>query len=83
MGKILITGATGQVGSNLVRYLISSDPKPLGIGLPSDIVCLVRSLEKAQSLHKMGVTLTQGSLADKDLLERMLSASKFDYIFLN
>ncbi|MHA1745940.1 MAG: NAD-dependent epimerase/dehydratase family protein [Promethearchaeota archaeon] len=81
MGKILITGATGQIGSNLVRYLISSDPKPLGIRVPSDIVCLVRNLKKAQFLHKMGVTLTQGSLADKEHLKEMLSASKFDYIF--
>ena len=81
MGKIFITGATGQIGSNLVHLLVSSDQYPLGIQSPSDIVCFVRNLEKAQFLDKMGITLIQGSLSDKTLLKQILDTTDFEYIF--
>ena len=56
-GKILVTGATGNVGSLLVPNLIS---------LGADVRALVRNGSKAQGLKDLGVELVVGDL-DKRL----------------
>ncbi len=56
MAKIFITGATGQVGSHLVEYLVrkvkaGSFPgnNPLGVGNIRDIFCLIRPRKNKDS----------------------------------
>ena len=44
MAKIFITGATGQVGGNLVNFLVKQ--RELEIENPKDIICLVRDPAK-------------------------------------
>ena len=54
--KVFVTGATGFIGSHLVRELRSRG---------DEVVCLVRSPEKAQELGTLGCVLVEGDLADE------------------
>lgn len=55
---IAITGATGQLGSATINFLINK-----GVN-PSEITALVRSKEKAQDLKSKGVNLKVGNYSD-------------------
>ena len=59
-GKILVTGATGNVGSLLVPNLIS---------LGADVRALVRDESKAQGLKDSGVEIVVGDLDKPDTLD--------------
>ena len=52
MAKIFITGATGQVGSQVARYIITE--KKLNVTRPEDVICLVRNPDKATKLKELG-----------------------------
>ena len=71
----LVTGATGLVGSWLVRRLINSG---------ADVVCLVRDwvpqseLVRAQLIEQ--VKVVRGDLVDGDLLERILGEYEIDTV---
>src|SRR3972149_701748 len=63
--KIFITGATGFIGTHLVRRLAQTEHKPC---------CLVRKTSRISELKKLSVTLAYGDVTDKDsLLQGMKS----------
>ncbi|PKR85355.1 SDR family oxidoreductase [Heyndrickxia camelliae] len=64
--KILVTGATGKLGSKVVESLLKSIPA-------SDLAVSVRNPEKAQGLHSRGVEVRHG---DFDLPETLDNAFK-------
>jgi nucleoside-diphosphate-sugar epimerase len=53
--KVFLTGATGFIGGELARQLRGRD---------DDVVCLVRSPEKAARLRELGCELIEGDLGD-------------------
>lgn len=59
--KILVTGATGQLGSLVVEQLLQSVPA-------SDIVASVRDLKKAEHLSAKGVEVREGDFARPETL---------------
>jgi nucleoside-diphosphate-sugar epimerase len=59
--KVLVTGATGFVGTHLVEALRRRD---------DDVTALVRSPAKAGPLASLGVQLVSGDLADSEALAR-------------
>jgi dihydroflavonol-4-reductase len=61
MPRALVTGATGFVGSNLVAELIARG---------WSVRCLVRDLNRAAPLARLGAELTTGSLQDFDSIVR-------------
>jgi len=73
---VLVTGATGFVGSWLVKRLLS---------LRANVICLVRDwtpeseLFHTQTIEK--VTLVRGSIDDQFLLERILGEYKIRTVF--
>jgi nucleoside-diphosphate-sugar epimerase len=67
MAKIFITGASGQVGGNLVNFLVKH--RELKIESPKDIVCLVRNPAKVTNLKNLGVTIVKGELEDSDTIK--------------
>ena len=59
-GKILVTGATGNVGSGLIPNLIN---------LGTEVRALVRDESKAQGLKDAGVEVVVGDLDKPDTLD--------------
>ena len=54
--KVFVTGGTGFIGGEVVRRLR---------GRGDEVVCLVRSPEKAGKLKEMGCELASGDLGDE------------------
>jgi dihydroflavonol-4-reductase len=67
--KIFVTGATGFVGSNLVKMILEQGE--LGIKEPKEVACLVRSPDKAVNKLPREMTLVPGSLKNKELLHEV------------
>ena len=78
MAKVFITGATGQVGGQLVKYLLAE--KKLSVNEPSDLICLVRNPAKASNLAALGVTIVKGDLQDSDTIVEIMQ-NGIDYVF--
>ncbi|MHA1674446.1 MAG: NAD-dependent epimerase/dehydratase family protein [Promethearchaeota archaeon] len=77
--QICITGATGQVGSHVVEYLLRQTE--ILISAPSDIICLVRNPSKADFLQKLGVTIIKGNLDNSDLLHQIFKEYSIEFVF--
>nr|QEE15180.1 GDP-L-fucose synthase [Candidatus Prometheoarchaeum syntrophicum] len=77
--SIFITGATGQTGSQLAEYLIETHQ--LGVSKPSDIICLVRDLKKAEFLKKLGVQIEEGDLLDFETIQNIMKNYEIMYVF--
>ena len=71
MGKILVTGATGNTGSQIVAQL-----KQTG----ADVRALVRDESKAASLNDQGVDVVRGDLDDAASLADSLSGVEKIYL---
>jgi NADH dehydrogenase len=56
-GKILVTGATGFVGRNLVTELT---------GRGEQVTCLIRNMDRAEELQKREVELVKADITDYD-----------------
>jgi CDP-glucose 4,6-dehydratase len=73
---VLVTGATGLLGSWLVKRLIASR---------ANVVCLVRDWvpqsEVVRSGALDGVTVVRGDICDLELLERTLNEYEIDSVF--
>ncbi|KKL26952.1 hypothetical protein LCGC14_2390100 [marine sediment metagenome] len=70
-GKILVTGATGNVGSSLIPNLIA---------MGATVRALVRDESKAQGLRDQGVEVVSGDLDKPETLEAAFSG--VDKVFL-
>ena len=64
MPHVLVTGATGFVGTNLVAELLRRGDR---------VRCLVRSPERAKSLAAQGAELVIGDLDQRDALARAVA----------
>lgn len=62
MSKILVTGATGNLGKQTVQFLAAKTN-------PSNIVALVRDESKATDLKKLGVEIRIGNYDDTESLK--------------
>jgi nucleoside-diphosphate-sugar epimerase len=86
---ILITGAAGLIGSNLVTELLKTTENVTIVGLDSvndyyDVSIKEYRLEKIQALarEKQGSTWTfvRGNIADKTLIEQLFTEYSFDVV---
>ncbi|WP_026695447.1 SDR family oxidoreductase [Peribacillus kribbensis] len=64
--KVLVTGATGKLGSKVVESLLNSIPA-------SDLAVSVRNPEKAQGLRDRGVEIRQGDFDSPESLDHAFS----------
>jgi NAD(P)H dehydrogenase (quinone) len=63
MTKILVTGASGDIGRKTVLHLLKKRPA-------SDVIGLVRDPAKAKDLAALGVELREGDYLDRESLTR-------------
>jgi CDP-glucose 4,6-dehydratase len=74
--NVLVTGINGFIGGNLAGALVSNQANVFGIirnHKPSTFLEYEKLSER--------VTLIQGSLCDKDLLEQIISEEQIEFIF--
>lgn len=72
--RILITGATGLIGSNIIRLCTKVNDTP---GAPIQIIAQVRNLEKAQKLFGTNINL---KYVICDIVDDLQISSEVDYI---
>ncbi|MBN2246145.1 MAG: NAD-dependent epimerase/dehydratase family protein [Candidatus Aminicenantes bacterium] len=68
--KVLVTGATGFIGSHLIEEFVSRK---------WDVFCLIRKESRTSFLNKFPVTLKQAEIDDISALEQAVAG--MDYIF--
>ena len=68
--KVLVTGATGFIGSNLVKELVKRD---------YEVTCLTRKTSNLRCLEDLEVSIVHGDCTDKDSLKRL--SADFSYVF--
>ncbi len=82
MHSVLITGGAGFIGSNFIRYLLSSDAEVRVINL--DALTYAGSLENLTELQPRGAserhTFVRGDLRDQGLVESLLADHQIDTI---
>ena len=81
---ILVTGAAGFIGSNLVKRLLSDFENIRVIGIDSitdyyDVSLKYERLREIESLSK-DWTFIKGSIADKSLIEKVFTENKIDVV---
>jgi uncharacterized protein YbjT (DUF2867 family) len=55
--KYFVTGATGFVGSHVVRQLVEAG---------HEVIAVVRNPASAQELTRLGITIARGDVTDKE-----------------
>ena len=76
--KVLVTGATGLLGSTLTKELVKNE---------SDVVCLVRDWVPTSELFQKnnfiidGVDVVSGSITNQQLVERILAEYEIEVVF--
>lgn len=70
MPRVLVTGATGFIGTHLVRDLVEG---------ADEVVCLVRSTSNRQALEPLGVEFIEGDVSDPASLDRAVEGCQVVY----
>jgi nucleoside-diphosphate-sugar epimerase len=70
MGKALVTGATGFIGTHLVDALLARG---------DTVTCLVRKSSKVEHLEKLGVRLVEGDVTDPESLPAAVAGQDVVY----
>ena len=84
--KVLVTGAAGFIGSNLVLKLLSTEPQTSIVGLDNlndyyDVSLKEWRLEQIAAAAGEGRwKFVKGDLADRDLIDSLFAEEKFDIV---
>ncbi len=70
--KILVTGGTGFIGENLVRYLVERG---------YETICLVRKKSRLDGLKSIGVAFVFADMLDKGEVDRVFKELKPDVVY--
>ena len=79
MENILVTGGAGFIGSNFIRYLLSTEKDVQIINL--DLLTYAGSLENLRELpDEKRYSFIEGDICNQDLVENILTSSNIDLI---
>lgn len=84
--KILVTGAAGFIGSNLVKKIFTDNPEAVVVGLDNmndyyDVSLKEFRLKKIDGCAPAGKwRFIKGDLADKDAIDRLFESERFDIV---
>lgn len=70
MGRVLVTGATGFIGSKLVERLV---------GRGDEVTCLVRSSSRREALEPLGVRFAVGDMRDPSAVRYAVQGNEIVY----
>ncbi len=77
--KVLVTGGASFIGSNLVRYLLATDPEVSIVNL--DLLTYAGSLENLENLPDPGRhAFVRGDICDRLLVDRILRERSIDTV---
>ena len=79
--KVLVTGAGGSIGSELVRHCLTFDPDLLILFDQSEHNLFNIEKEAQESSHPVSFQTILGDIRDKTLLERVFSSFMPDVVF--
>lgn len=78
--RVLVTGAAGFIGANLVRHLLASRPDWQVVGL--DLLTYAGNLESLAELRsEPRFTFVKGDICDRPMLAQLFADSPFDGVF--
>lgn len=83
MNTILVTGAAGFIGSNLVKAIYNQYDNPVVVGIDSvnDYYDVRLKEERLKSLEQYpNFTFIKGNIADKALIDQLFTEYKFDVV---
>lgn len=83
MNTILVTGAAGFIGSNLVKAIYKQYENPVVVGIDSvnDYYDVRLKEERLKSLEQYpNFTFIKGNIADKALIEQLFAEYEFDVV---
>lgn len=83
MSTILVTGAAGFIGSNLVKAIYKQYENPIVVGIDSvnDYYDVRLKEERLKSLEQYpNFTFIKGNIADKALIDQLFSEYEFDVV---
>lgn len=83
MNTILVTGAAGFIGSNLVKAIYNQYDNPVIVGIDSvnDYYDVRLKEERLKSLEQYpNFTFIKGNIADKALIDQLFTEYKFDVV---
>ncbi len=87
--NVLVTGSAGFIGANLVKRLFQEMKEGIIVGVDNlndyyDVSLKEYRLKELSSLHEQGSAINyqfiKGSIADKELIDRLFSEFKFDIV---
>ena len=83
MNTILVTGAAGFIGSNLVKAIYNQYDNPVVVGIESvnDYYDVRLKEERLKSLEQYpNFTFIKGNIADKALIDQLFAEYEFDVV---
>ena len=83
MNTILVTGAAGFIGSNLVKAIYNQYDNPVVVGIDSvnDYYDVCLKEERLKSLEQYpNFTFIKGNIADKALIDQLFAEYEFDVV---
>mmetsp|Transcript_417 Transcript_417/g.787 ORF Transcript_417/g.787 Transcript_417/m.787 type:complete len:659 (+) Transcript_417:99-2075(+) len=77
---VLVTGAAGFIGSNLVRKLRASGVRVLGIDNFDSYYSVALKRKRAELVRSAGAEIVEGNICDADMIRNLFTSNNFTHV---